>query len=133
MVADKIVTPEIAVEKATALIMDWHKEHVIGIYLNTRYVPTKIELISLGGVDKSYAHPREIFRPALVNHAVKLIVLHNHPSGEPDPSDADLKLAERLKKAGEFLQIPLVDFIIFTEDGKIFSFGKQKIMPRTRP
>lgn len=125
---DSIANPRRAVERAKALVTDWHMEHVIGIYLNSRFVPTKIKLITVGTVDRAFLHPRETFRPALVNHAVNVILLHNHPSGQVGPSDADLSMAKRMRKAGRILGIPLIDCIIFTETGDHFSFKAHNLL-----
>ena len=122
-----IDNPKKAVEKAKVMIMDWKKEHFIRLYLNSRSRLEKIELISLGTLNATLVHPRETFRPALVNSAVSVIVLHNHPSEDIEPSEDDIGLTERLKKAGEILGIDLADHIIFTEE-KYYSFKENKII-----
>ena len=71
-----------------------------------------MDTISIGDLSSSRAHPREIFHPAIKHLADSIIVAHNHPSGDPSPSDADLKLTGRLCRAGELLGIKIVDHII---------------------
>jgi DNA repair protein RadC len=68
--------------------------------------------ISRGSLNESIAHPREIFRPAIAKGAYAIAVVHNHPSGDPSPSEADRRLTRRLAEAGTLMQIPLVDHVI---------------------
>jgi DNA repair protein RadC len=80
--------------------------------LDTRYHLVRIEEISLGSLNESIAHPRDIFRPALIHSAYAVIVVHNHPSGDPSPSQADHALTRRLREAADLLQIRLLDHVI---------------------
>jgi len=73
-------------------------------------------------------HPREVFRPALCSASASIILLHNHPSGDIEPSADDLAVTKRLEQAGAILGIDLVDHIIFTSDGKFFSMKEEKII-----
>ncbi len=68
----------------------------------------------MGTVNASIVHPRETFRRAIITNSVQLIVAHNHPSGNPEPSEADLQITRRLKDAGEIIGIGLLDHIVFT-------------------
>ena len=100
---------------------DQMKEHFWGIYFNARMNIIKIELISLGTLDMSIIHPREIYKPAIQSSASSLIVAHNHPSGAVEPSEADLSVTTRLEKAGKIIGIELRDHIIIAKD-KFYSF-----------
>ena len=73
-----------------------------------------IEVVSIGVINASIAHPREVFRRAIVEGATSIFVAHNHPSNNPDPSDADIVITRKLREAGEIIGIKLVDHIIFT-------------------
>lgn len=105
-----------AIKKARSVMLDDHREHFIGLYLNARLEVVKVELISLGTVDTSLVHPREVFRPAIVGRSSGLIILHNHPSGNVEPSEEDKEVTERLKKAAKLLGFILHDHIIFAKD-----------------
>ena len=120
--------PSDAVQTAKVLISDYMKEHIIGIYLNARMDPLHVELISLGTVNASICHPREVFKPALVNSACSVILLHNHPSGDVTPSEDDLEVTQRLKKAGDILGIELYDSIIFKKDEGFYSFKEANLL-----
>ena len=112
----QIISQKQAIEKAKSVMLDDHKEHFIGLYLNARLEVVKVELISLGTVDTSIVHPREVFRPAIVGRSSGLIVLHNHPSGDVRPSEEDINVTSRLKEAAKILGFTLHDHIIFSKD-----------------
>ena len=88
------------------------KESLRVILLDTRYHLIRIEEVSLGSVNESIAHPRDVFRPAVISSAYAVIVVHNHPSGDASPSQTDHSLTRRLAEAAELLQIKLLDHII---------------------
>lgn len=91
------------------------KEHLVVIPLNTRYKILGWNLVSMGSLNESLAHPREVFRPAIVANAHSIIVMHNHPSGRVTPSEADTRLTRRLNECSEILQIRLLDHIIVSD------------------
>jgi DNA repair protein RadC len=88
------------------------QEKFIAILLDTKNFIISEEIISVGTLDAAIIHPREIFRPAIKNSCSKLIILHNHPSGDPSPSDEDLKITERIVDAGRLIDIHVLDHII---------------------
>ena len=108
----KIDSPEIVNELLGAELRALHKESLRVILLDTRYRLLRIEEISVGSVNESIAHPRDVFRPALIFSAYAVIVVHNHPSGDASPSQTDHTLTRRLADAAELLQIKLLDHII---------------------
>lgn len=88
------------------------KEHLVAIMLNTKLRPTCWHLVATGTLNECVAHPREIFRPAILSSAYALVLAHNHPSGDPAPSGADQKLTRRLRDAGGILEIQLLDHVV---------------------
>lgn len=88
------------------------QEHVAVAYLNTKNEIISMKTIFIGSVNSSVIHPREVFKHAVKLSAVRIMLAHNHPSGNPDPSDADLSMTQRLKEAGELMGISLLDHII---------------------
>lgn len=92
------------------------KEHLRGLYLNAHYKIIHDEVISIGTVDTNMIHPREVYRPALEYAAAAVVLVHNHPSGVTDPSDADLLVTKQLVAAGRMLGIDLIDHVIVTKD-----------------
>lgn len=101
----------------TADMRTLQKENLRGIYLDTHYRVIHDELISIGTVDASVVHPREVFRPAIACSAVGVILVHNHPSGVLKPSSQDESVTRQIKQAGDLIGIELVDHLIVSKDG----------------
>lgn len=123
----KIDNPEIVRELLGAEMRALQRESLRVLLLDTKYHLLRVEEISLGSLNESIAHPREIFKPALIYSAFAVIVVHNHPSGDPTPSQADHQLTRRLAEAAKLLQVSLLDHIVLgapQADGKpdYFSF-----------
>jgi DNA repair protein RadC len=82
------------------------------LLLNTKNVVLKNYLVSVGSVNSSLVHPREVFKPAIKNSASAVILCHNHPSGEPTPSSEDIKITAKLVESGKLLGIEVLDHVI---------------------
>ena len=107
-------------------IINFSKEHFYVISLDIRNNFIGIDEISVGTLTASLVHPRETFESAIRRHAAHIIIAHNHPSGETDPSDDDLKITKRLVDAGRIMGIEVLDHIIFTNNG--FLSFKEKLL-----
>jgi DNA repair protein RadC len=105
--------------------IDQEKEHFYVMHLDIRSRVKLVELVSLGTLNSSLVHPRETFRRAVMQGSASIIVAHNHPSGEVDPSDEDTKLTKLLHESGNILGIILFDHVIFAND-KFYSFRECK-------
>lgn len=92
------------------------KEHFIVFYLDARSQETKREVISIGTLTESLVHPREVFEGAIRCNAAAILVAHNHPSGNVEPSDADRMVTKKLAEAGRILDIRLLDHVVVTRD-----------------
>ena len=88
------------------------RESLRTVLLDTRYRLIAVREISKGTLNESLAHPREIFKPAITYSAYAIVVVHNHPSGDPRPSEADIRLTRKLAEAAHLLQISLLDHVI---------------------
>ena len=88
------------------------KEQFRGIYLNSRNKLIHDEVISLGTLTTNLVHPREVFQPAIQYSATAIILAHNHPSGDPEPSEDDIKITQQLVKASKIINIEILDHII---------------------
>jgi DNA repair protein RadC len=108
----KLDSPELVSELVGQEMRRLRTESLRVILLDTRYRLLHIEEVSVGSLNESIAHPREIFRPAITYSAYAVIVVHNHPSGDASPSQTDHSLTRRLAEAAELLQIKLLDHII---------------------
>ncbi len=107
---------------------DKMKEHLWGVYLNARNVIIKIELVSLGVLNAGLVHPRELFSPAITSKSASLIMVHNHPSNDTEPSHDDIAITKRIKEAGQILGIDLIDSIIIGNSGGHYSFKKEHLI-----
>ena len=97
-------------------IRDNKKEHFVIFYLDTRNQEIQREIISVGILNASLIHPREVFEPAIRSSAAQIIISHNHPSGDPKPSDDDLEVTKRLLEAGKILGIEIIDHVIVSRN-----------------
>ena len=97
-------------------IRDLRKEHFVCIYLNARNIIIKTETISVGSLNASLVHPREVYAPAVGISAASVILGHNHPSGDCTPSREDIQLTKRMVQAGEIMGIEIVDHLIVSSD-----------------
>jgi DNA repair protein RadC len=88
------------------------REHFVVLHLDSAHRPISVEVVSVGSLNQSIVHPREVFKGALLANAQAIIAAHNHPSGNLDPSDADRRAFDQLTSAGELLGIKVLDFLI---------------------
>ena len=108
-------------------LRDHRKEHFVIFYLDSRNQEIKREIISVGSLNANLVHPREVFEPAVRNLAAQIILAHNHPSGDPEPSEDDLLLTKKLVESGKILGIEVIDHIIVAKDN-FFSFKNKGII-----
>jgi DNA repair protein RadC len=104
-----------------------NREHFVGFYLNSRSAVLRREVISIGSLNASIVHPREVFVPAIAVSAASLILAHNHPSGDPTPSEEDLAITRRIQEAGRLLGIELLDHVVVARDAYA-SFKERRLL-----
>ena len=103
------------------------QEKLLALFLNSKNEVIKEKIIFMGTANQSIVHPRDIFKEAILNNAIKIIIVHNHPSGNVTPSLEDKKFTQKLKEAGELLSIPILDHIIIGNN-TYFSFLEQNLL-----
>jgi len=108
--------PKEVARRARSDVREWRKECFLAYYLDTRNRHIGGDEVSVGSLDTTLAHPREVFERAIRAGAASIIVVHNHPSGDPTPSDDDIRLTRRLIEAGKILGIRLLDHIVVSRD-----------------
>src|SRR5512147_350263 len=101
------------------------KEHFYVMVLDIRSRIKLVEVVFVGTLTASLVHPRETFRRAIVEGAASIIIAHNHPSGEAEPSDEDTKITKQMFEAGQVLGIKMLDHIVFAKD-RYFSFRENR-------
>src|SRR5882672_5446015 len=103
------------------------REHFVVLLLNARHEVEAVETISIGSLNASIVHPREVFLPAVLASAASIVLTHNHPSGDPEPSEEDLSITRRLVQAGELLGIGVLDHVIVARRGTV-SFRSRQLL-----
>jgi len=119
-----VKTPEDVASLVKGRLKDKRKEHFLALLLNTRNQLIKAAEISIGSLDTSIVHPREVFKEAISASAASVIFVHNHPSGDPEASEDDVKLTKRLAEAGAIVGIDVLDHIIIG-DKKYLSLKRE--------
>jgi len=98
---------------------DVDREHFVVVCLDTKNQPTAINVCHIGSLNSSIVHPREVMKPAILSNAAGILVGHNHPSGNPEPSQEDIQVTRKLVDAGKIIGIDILDHIILGDDSFI--------------
>jgi DNA repair protein RadC len=101
------------------------KEHFVVLLLNARHEMQCREVVSIGSLNASIVHPREVFQPAIMHSAAAVVLVHNHPSGDPEPSEEDLSITRRLVQVGEVVGISVLDHVIVAMRGLVSLRARQ--------
>lgn len=123
----KIINPKDAADYVIEDMRNLEEEHLKVILLNTKNIVISVQDVSIGSLNSSIVHPREVFRNAIRKSSASIIVCHNHPSGDPNPSTEDINITKRLKECGKILGIELLDHIIIG-DGVYISLKEKGIL-----
>ena len=124
----RISSPKDAVGIGQQFLEDADREQVIVCCLDTKNQPLSISVVSMGILNSSLIHPREIFKTAILTNAASLILYHNHPSGETEPSTEDINITKRIKEAGVLMGIELIDHIIIGSEGRYLSLKERGLL-----
>lgn len=108
-----LTSPELAADALAPAFVGLDREACVVAMLDTKHRLLALELVSLGSVDHTFMAPREVYRCALLRAAAAVIVAHQHPSGDPEPSDDDVAVAQRLALAGSIVGVELLDALVF--------------------
>jgi len=103
------------------------KEHFVVLLLNARHELQARETVSIGSLNASIVHPREVFLPAILHSAASIVLVHNHPSGDPEPSEEDLQITRRLVQVGDLVGIGVLDHVIVAERGTVSLRGRRML------
>ena len=121
-----IQTPKDVIAQVSYL-KNHKKENFVVLYLNARNELLNKETISIGTLNTSLVHPREVYEPAITGFSSSVVFIHNHPSGDPEPSEEDKKITKQLAEAGKILGIEVLDHIIIGQE-KYFSFKDKELI-----
>ena len=112
------------VVKAVKSLPHADREKFLALHLDTRNNLNAVEEIAVGALNATLVHPRETFKNAIINQSAAIVIVHNHPSGDPEPSDEDITICKLMVQAGKFLGIEVLDCVIVADDKK-FSMAEQ--------
>lgn len=126
--APSVTTPEDVVSVCGPQLRGLDREHFWALALNTKNRLLRIFEVSVGSLNASIVHPRELFKDAVRISAASLVVVHNHPSGDSTPSGADIQLTRRLVKAGDVLGIDILDHVVLGDGGAFSSMRELGLM-----
>lgn len=124
----RLSTPSEAAGLGKRFLEDLDREQVIVCCLDNKNQSVSINVVSVGTLNSSLVHPREVFKTAILSNAASIILFHNHPSGDPEPSQEDINITTRIKDAGGILGIELLDHIIIGSNDTFLSLKEKGIM-----
>lgn len=105
---------------------DIEKEHLIVLILNSKLAVKAHNVVTMGLINQTVVHAREVFRPAIAYAGAHILLMHNHPSGDTTPSADDIRTTRDISECGKILGIPLLDHVVVSSDGKRFESLKEK-------
>ena len=124
LIRDSPTMPEVVIKNANDLylilkdeVKKWDREKFLSVMLNAQNQIIGVDEVSVGSLTATVVHPREVFKSAILANAAAIILVHNHPSGNLNPSKEDKEVTEKIKKAAEILNINFLDHIIITKNG----------------
>ncbi|MBP2031906.1 DNA repair protein RadC [Clostridium algifaecis] len=122
-----IKSPKDAEKLGRMFLENVDREKFMICCLDTKSKPTLINIVSVGSLNFSIVHPREVFKAAILSNAASIMLFHNHPSGDSEPSNEDINITERLKKCGNIIGINVIDHIIIG-DRQYYSFKEKGLL-----
>lgn len=120
-------TAPVQVYETFSFLMQETKEMFLTLHLDGKNRIIAMDMVSVGSLNQSIVHPREVFKTACLSNAASVILAHNHPTGDPTPSSEDITITRRLKEAGEIMGIKVLDHII-VGDGEYLSFVERGLL-----
>jgi len=123
----RISNPDESARMLMEYFKGWDRELFVVVLLDIRHKIIGLNLVSMGCLHSSIVHPREVFKPAIIGSAAAIIVSHNHPSGDPEPSAEDIALTRRLSAGGILLGIELLDHLVIG-DGRYVSLKNRGVL-----
>jgi len=121
----RISSPSEAAGLGRKFLEEADREQVIVCCLDTKNQPVSVNVVSMGTLNSSLVHPREVFKTAILSNAANIILFHNHPSGDPSPSQEDISITKRIQEAGTLLGIELLDHLIIGSEDRFCSLKER--------
>ncbi|WP_051355938.1 JAB domain-containing protein [Acetobacterium malicum] len=121
----RVSSPSEAAGLGRKFLEEADREQVIVCCLDTKNQPVSMNVVSLGTINSSLVHPREVFKTAILSNAASIILFHNHPSGDPEPSTEDINISKRIKEVGELVGIAMLDHVIIGSEDSFCSLKEK--------
>lgn len=125
---ERFSSPKATAEAVRPLVERANREMFLVLSLDARLAPMALEIVAVGSGNACYIDAKDVYRHSIMNNASSIICIHNHPSGDPEPSVEDRRTTRKLGKCGAILGIELVDHMILGADGAFFSFREKGIL-----
>jgi antirestriction protein ArdC len=130
LISDEVMdSPEAAIRVMSDFLSQMDREMVCVVNLQSNLQPISMNVVSIGALNESAVHPREIMKSAILSNAATFMMIHNHPSGSLEPSRQDIQTTDRMQQVGDLLGIPLIDHIITGRGQKYYSFRENQTLP----
>lgn len=120
--------PQDASEIAQKFLEGTDREHFVVMCLDTKNKVNAINTVSIGSLNSCPVHPREVFKAAILSNSSSVILIHNHPSGDPTPSREDSEVTKRLAEAGKIMGIEVFDHVVVGENGRYVSLKEKGVL-----
>lgn len=127
----EVTSPEAAAEILMPLLQDLDREHCVTLNLDTKHRLLATTTVSIGSVDHTFMSPREVFRDALLRGASAIVIAHNHPSGDAEPSRDDERITRRIDRAGEIVGIEVLDHVVIGQQRWVSLARRGALMERS--
>lgn len=122
-----IDSPEAAAQVLLPLFANADRERCVAGYVDTKHRLLSVVTVSIGSIDHTFMAPREVFRDALLENAAAVVLAHNHPSGDPEPSADDVAVSQRLVRAGSLIGVEVLDHLVIG-DGRWVSLARRGVL-----
>lgn len=120
-------SPEKAAEVLLPVFNNADRERCVAVYVDTKHRLLSVVTVSIGSIDHTFMAPREVFRDALLENAAAVVLAHNHPSGDPEPSSDDVAVSQRLSRAGSMIGVEVLDHLV-VGDNRWVSLARRGVL-----
>ena len=129
---DPLSNPQAVIKLLADTFHEYDREVVAIVNLKSNLQPISMNIVSMGALDQSVVHPREVMKTAILSNAASILMVHNHPSGKTEPSKQDILITDRMNQVCELMGIPLLDHVIVGPRDSYYSFKEKEVMPISR-
>lgn len=130
---EPLSNPEAVIKVMRDVFKEYDREVVALVSLKSNMKPVNLNIVSLGAIDQAIVHPRELLKSAILSNAASVLIAHNHPSGDLEPSHLDISMTDRMQQVFSLMGIDIVDHVIIGDNNNYYSFREHQEMPVGQP